>query len=691
MAYGKYSYAEDARSVSTPRWYGKNPTIDSPLATKTYLGFVRDSRDPQRMGRLLVWIPELTGDANKEENWIICHYCTPFGGASFPNTGYYTDEGNHNVIDEFYDENNGIAKDRTPEKKEGIYSGRQSYGMWFAPPDIGNEVLVTFINGDVSQGVWMGALFQQDMNHMVPGIAENQIFDGKTSSLQDERGPVIEPDYTIETDNDDGSNPRKLKYEPLYKGLKFKQGLNDDFIRGQSTSSARRESPSEVFGILTPDGQHFVMDDLISQELIRLRTKSGAQLLIHQTEGMIYAISRDGRSWIELSNDGNIDIYGAESISIHAEKANVNLKSGQDINLQAERDINMRSGRDFKLEVGGKIDIVSDDNLTANSKKKVNIGALTEMGITSTGAMGITSAANMNLQGGPNVFLNTGAGPIAAFSETPDTYRPSSPSTSTGDEDPWVSGDPYLESVNIIPRVPQHEPWIEHQMATTGTNNNVVEGPLNPRIPTGATTEGATKPNDITLPTGERLEGKSITPTGEPEYIQQEDVPDCALEPMTSRQIDQAGLDHIKQSEGVRNTIYKDRAGLDTIGVGHLITKEEKISGRFAGGRISDEEVDTLLLEDLDRTQRGVRNCVKQPVTQDQYDAMISMAFNIGTGGFCNSTLVKKINAGEYKEVPNQMMRWNKVRVGGILTESAGLTTRRRAEANLFAKAPAPC
>lgn len=70
---------------------------------------------------------------------------------------------------------------------------------------------------------------------------------------------------------------------------------------------------------------------------------------------------------------------------------------------------------------------------------------------------------------------------------------------------------------------------------------------------------------------------------------------------------------------------------------------------------------------------------------------MVSMAFNIGVGGFCNSTLVKKINAGEYKEVPNQMMRWNKITVGGVVTESAGLTSRRRAEANLFAKAPAPC
>ena len=160
---------------------------------------------------------------------------------------------------------------------------------------------------------------------------------------------------------------------------------------------------------------------------------------------------------------------------------------------------------------------------------------------------------------------------------------------------------------------------------------------------------------------------------------------------MSRRQNSQAGLDHIKQAEGVKNIVYKDQAGLDTIGVGHLITAEEKASGRFASGKITDQEVDQLLLEDLDRTQRSVRGCVTQPVTQEQYDSLVSLAFNIGTGNFCNSTLVKKINGGEYKEVPNQMLRWNKVREGGVLVESAGLTNRRRTEANLFAQAPAPC
>ena len=84
-----------------------------------------------------------------------------------------------------------------------------------------------------------------------------------------------------------------------------------------------------------------------------------------------------------------------------------------------------------------------------------------------------------------------------------------------------------------------------------------------------------------------------------------------------------------------------------------------------------------------------MRGCVNQPLTNNQYDALVSMAFNIGNTGFCDSTLVKRINEGDYQEVPNEMQRWNKARVGGTLQSLQGLTNRRVTEAKLFAKNPA--
>jgi len=681
-------YNESDRTISTPRWYTDNPGIDSALLIKTYIGKVRDSRDPQNMGRLLVWIPELSGDVNKIDNWIICSYCSPFAGASFVDTNLYIDSKESDVINDFYKSPDARFKHRTPEYKKDEYGGRQSYGMWFMPPDIGNEVLVTFVNGDPNKAVWFGCLFSQDMNQMVPGVGSKDVYDGVSTN---DIGPVIDPDYdSNEPKPETGDATKKKKYTPLYNGLKLNQGLEKDLIRGQSTSSARRETPSEVFGILTPDGNQMVMDDHQDNEFIRMRTKSGAQLLIHQTEGMIYAISRDGKSWLELNNEGNVDIYGSMSVSVHAEKGDVNVKSGNNINIQAENDINMRAGNDIKIEVGGNLDIIADGNMASTSGKKLSIKSGAEMGITSNNDMGLTSGGTMQMQGGPFIKQNTGKGVQATESIRPITHTPTGPSTNSLNN-PWVSGQAYPSGSNIVKRVPQHEPWIEHNITLRGTNNHVVEGDIDPDIPTGATSSTATKPNDITLPDGKRFEGKSITSKKESVYIQVPDVPDCALRPITNRQVSTNGLDHIKQSEGFENSIYKDQAGLDTIGVGHLITKEEKELGTFSSGAITDEEANALLLKDLDSAQRSVRGCVTQPVTQDQYDSMVSLAFNIGGGAFCSSTLVKKINEGEYKEVPNQMMRWNKVRVSGILTESNGLTARRRSEADLFAKAPEPC
>lgn len=679
-------YSEDLRTSKVPGWYEKKPATDTTLLTRTYLGIVRDSRDPQKMGRILVWIPEISGDADVPKNWIICQYCSPFAGASYLNNSMYNDKEGDDTISSLYEGEDSTFSHRTPDRTKGTYSGRQSYGMWFTQPDVGNEVLITFINGDPNFGVWFGSLFPQSLNHMVPGIAESQIFNGSTS---DESGPVMEPDYTLESATKNKDNPRKLKYNKLYSGLKYQQGLNNDLVRGQSTSSARRESPSEVFGILTPDGNQFVMDDKQDHEFIRLRTNSGSQILIHQSSGMIYAISRDGTTWLELSNEGNIDIYGAENISIHAEKANVNLKAGQDINIQAGRNLNLKADGNFNIEA-------TDFSINASGKFVVNSGAQASIkgfsiGLTSDTNIGLTAGAMLGLQGAP-IMLNSGiSDPQAETAGTINTHSPSGPSISSGPEAEWTSGSPYSGGSNIVPRVPQHEPWLEHEIATTGTRSDVVEGPLDPSIPLGASSQGATKPNDMTLPDNRRFEGDSYK-GDEPVYIQVADVPACALQPVNTLQIDQAGMDFIKQKEGVRNIPYPD-GGRYSVGVGHLITDADLAAGRLSNsGRISDELIDELLLEDLDRFQRAIRGCVTQPMSQEQFNACVSLAFNIGETAFCNSSLVNKsINTGNYESSPNNFMRFNKVRKGGRLVFHSGLNNRRREEAVLFATAPTPC
>ena len=101
------------------------------------------------------------------------------------------------------------------------------------------------------------------------------------------------------------------------------QGLTKDPERGGATTSARRESPSQVVGLSSPRGNNIHIDDNPENEFIRMRTRSGVGLIIHETTGYVYLISKDGNSWFEVSDIG-IDMYSKRSISMRAEE-NINL------------------------------------------------------------------------------------------------------------------------------------------------------------------------------------------------------------------------------------------------------------------------------------------------------------------------------------------------------------------------------
>lgn len=139
----------------------------------------------------------------------------------------------------------------------------------------------------------------------------------------------------------------------------------------------------------------------------------------------------------------------------------------------------------------------------------------------------------------------------------------------------------------------------------------------------------------------------------------------------------QAGIDLIKQFEGERLTSYYCPAGVLTIGTGHTgsdVKPNQTITGA---------ESLRLLQGDLRRFEKAVNSYVKVPLTQNQFDALVCFAFNVGTGALASSTLLKLLNAGKYKGAQAQFGRWNKA--GGKAL--AGLTRRRAAEAALFGRA----
>ena len=215
----------------------------------------------------------------------------------------------------------------------------------------------------------------------------------------------------------------------------------------------------------------------------------------------------------------------------------------------------------------------------------------------------------------------------------------------------------------------------------------------NEPIRTGSTTSTATKPLNKIDKTGV-YQGTGYDGAGNPIYKKVANPEKLDGTPLLhapkDMKVSERGLDLIKEHEGYSGTVYKDSAGLLTIGYGHLIKAGESYTN------IDEAKASELLAQDSITAQNAVRKCVKQPLTQNQFDALMSFAYNIGAGAFCKSTAVKRLNQGDSAGVPEAMMRFNKITenkekiVNGkkiaVPTKvvSKGLNNRRQKEVALF-------
>lgn len=142
-----------------------------------------------------------------------------------------------------------------------------------------------------------------------------------------------------------------------------------------------------------------------------------------------------------------------------------------------------------------------------------------------------------------------------------------------------------------------------------------------------------------------------------------------------ARSIDKESLDAIALREGLRLTAYQDTGGTWTIGYGHT-------AGVKQGDACTQEQALAWLRADASDAQDCVSKAVKVSLTDNQYGALVSFAYNIGCKAFCSSTLVKNLNNGDYAGVPQQMLRW--VRVHGVTDQ--GLINRRNSEGGQWVK-----
>lgn len=358
---------------------------------------------------------------------------------------------------------------------------QKSWGMWIPTPEVGSIVVVIYIEGNPGNAYWLGGVIHSRIDsHKNFGVPDS----AATSYNKDDpskRLPVAEFNSNT-TERGTDENTLLKPTNPIGDIFK-KQGLLQDDVRGISSSSARRESPSRILGFNTPGpidykspkkdiggpgessvtfvhklgGSSFVMDDGDDQffrktpagdgppvyakglpgdkiiphnELVRIRTRTGHQILLHNSEDLIYIGNAKGTTWIELTSNGKIDIFAEDSISIHT-KNDLNIKADNDINLEAGKNINMKSNGKTHLESTLDLEILS-------------LGAAT---ISATKAVGLASLDNL-LINAKMVHINSPGQVVIP----PIPLKINMIPDETG-----------VPSPSILLRVPSHEPWPFHE------------------------------------------------------------------------------------------------------------------------------------------------------------------------------------------------------------------------------------
>lgn len=139
--------------------------------------------------------------------------------------------------------------------------------------------------------------------------------------------------------------------------------------------------------------------------------------------------------------------------------------------------------------------------------------------------------------------------------------------------------------------------------------------------------------------------------------------------------------DFLVKEEGIRNRVYKDSAGIDTIGIGHRILPNEQ---NLKSVTLTPKQIEDLFFLDIVKAENAIKESIKVPLTPGQQAALISFVFNVGTGAFKRSTMLKLINEKRFTEAALEFPKWSFITINGKKQRSTGLANRRFREQQLF-------
>jgi len=316
-----------------------------------FIGKIKSNIDPEGLGRLQVWIAQLSaGDETNPASWFTVRYCPPFAGASDTTV-------------------ESQATDATKFKQTN-----QSYGMWMVPPDLNVNVVCSFLNGELQQGIWWACLPHDGHTHAIPAVASGATHDGTPA-------PVAERNRFNTSDPQQQRRPEHPQSDIIKA-----QGLSNDLRRGHINAGPFRnvgKHPGKGYGILTPGQHQFVMDDGEKGHSgkIRLRTNSGNTFIMDNDAGFIYMINATGNAWFQLDAEGNVDLFAAGDFSVNAE-GSINLRAGNNINMEAVNNINARAGASLVAEACEVVNITGTTGMKLSTNQNMNILADSQFKIT---------------------------------------------------------------------------------------------------------------------------------------------------------------------------------------------------------------------------------------------------------------------------------------------------------------------
>lgn len=481
--------------------YFKNQSVDFididksdiPINTAygVYVGVVKAIDTEFRMGRLYVYIPGFSsGDPKQPFSLPQVTYASPFlsstTGELSSNPGLFTVTG-------------------------------QTYGMNFPLPDIDSQVLCCFPAGQRQYGYWFACITNRLSRNMVPdiGAISGKLLMPESIPVELEKLIDSSQNYPVGEINEENKNNFKQDWysvdqRPLHIPRitqLWNQGLDADPARGVITSSSQREPISSVYGFITPGrpvndpgkdptilaglknrdinetyaqkfktkarlgGHSFVLDDgdfTGKNNLVRLRSSAGHQIILNDAEGFIYVSTASGNNWIELTNSGDLLIYNQGDMAVRSQ-GDILFHSDQKINLNAKQ-INFRAQEDINIQS-------PFFNLNANSRANLYSGYLNLQGraaqLSAANSVSIKSGSTINIAGSTILLNSDSAAPNVNIPKSIPKFQykdvvgvryPVSAETAqfTPGNVPFVNlwtQEPVASLISINTKVPTHEPY----------------------------------------------------------------------------------------------------------------------------------------------------------------------------------------------------------------------------------------